>query len=76
MPQWLVTIRNATDQGMLERRAEVRPAHLKNVTALAAAGQIVAGGALLDEAVDVSGTVAVVDFPNRAELDEWLRSDP
>lgn len=76
MPHWLVTARNGRDPGVSARRSEVRPAHLRGVQALAASGNILAGGALLDDAGGAIGSVAIVDFPDRAALDDWLRTDP
>ena len=37
-------------------------------------GQVLLGGAILDEAGDMVGSVVLADFP--AELDEWLAGDP
>ncbi|MGI4801450.1 MAG: YciI family protein [Janthinobacterium lividum] len=76
MPQWMVTARNGSDDDVSARRAAARPAHIENVTALAASGHILVGGALLDGHGGPIGSVAIVDFPDRAALDVWLTTDP
>ena len=44
--------------------------------ALRRVGQVLLGGAILDEAGDMVGSVVLADFPTREELDEWLAGDP
>ena len=39
-------------------------------------GEIVAGGALLDEAGGMAGSAVIVDMPDRAAVDAWLARDP
>ena len=34
------------------------------------------GGAILDEAGDMIGSMPLVDFPGRDDLDAWLTRDP
>ncbi len=34
------------------------------------------GGAMLDEAGTMVGSVMVFDFPDRARLEAWLKNDP
>lgn len=34
------------------------------------------GGALLDDAGKMIGSVIVVDYPSREELDNWLKVEP
>ena len=34
------------------------------------------GGAMLDDSGKMIGSVMVFDFPDRAQLDVWLKSDP
>ena len=54
----------------------VRPAHLENVMPMVEAGQLKAGGAILDDAGKMIGSVTICDFPDRAALDHWLATDP
>jgi uncharacterized protein YciI len=37
---------------------------------------LIAGGAILDEAEQMIGSTMFVDFDSKAELDQWLASDP
>jgi hypothetical protein len=54
----------------------VRQAHLSNVAPMVDAGQLKAGGAILDDAGKMIGSVSILDFPDRAGLDHWLATDP
>ncbi len=76
MPQYVVTAHDGTDPDAMARRMAARPAHLANVKPLVEAGRIIAGGALLNDAGDMIGSVSLVDFPDRAALDQWLATDP
>jgi uncharacterized protein YciI len=76
MPQYVVTAHDGTDPEALARRMAARPAHLENVKPMVADGRIIAGGALLNDAGDMIGSVSLVDFPDRAALDHWLATDP
>ena len=56
--------------GMLEKRMEVRPSHLEGMKALGK--QIICAGGLLDEEGKMKGSALVMEFPDRAALDEYL----
>jgi uncharacterized protein len=74
--QWLIIARDGTDAQAQERRMAARPAHLENAAKLQAAGHLLVGGALLDGDGRMIGSACVAQFATRAELDEWLRTDP
>ena len=74
--QWLIVARDGTDAAAEARRLRARPAHLENAARLQDAGHLLMGGALLDDAGRMIGSAAVAQFETRAELDEWLRTDP
>jgi len=57
------------------RRAAARPAHLSTAQRLKAAGHFLEGGALLDEGGKMVGSMLLMEFPSRAELDAWLAAD-
>ncbi|MCR4825117.1 MAG: YciI family protein [Bacteroidales bacterium] len=59
---------------MLDRRMAVRPRHLEGMEKLG--GHVVCAGGLLDEAGKMKGSVLVMDFENRAELDQYLANEP
>ncbi len=61
-------------EGMLEKRMEVRPRHLEGMKALGK--RIICAGGLLDEEGRMKGSALVVDFPDRAALDEYLANEP
>jgi len=76
MPQYVVIAYDGTDAGALDRRMAVRPAHLENVKPMVESGQLKAGGAILDDAGRMIGSVTICDFADRAGLDRWLATDP
>jgi uncharacterized protein YciI len=76
MPQYLVVAWDGNDAGAKDRRLAARTAHFANVGPMAEAGQIMLGGAILDDGGEMIGSACVVDFSTRAELDAWLASDP
>lgn len=59
---------------MLDRRMEVRPRHLEGMARLGS--HVVCAGGLLDEAGKMKGSVLVMDFQSREELDEYLANEP
>jgi hypothetical protein len=74
--QWLIIARDGTDAEAPQRRQAARPAHLENAAKLQAQGHLLVGGALTDETGNMIGSAAIAQFATRAELDEWLRTDP
>ena len=66
---------NAYDgENMLEKRMEVRPRHLEGMDRLGK-HVVCAGGRLNDEGKPV-GSVMVMDFDSREQLDEYLKAEP
>lgn len=61
-------------EGMLEKRMAVRPRHLQGMEKLGA--HIICAGGLLDEDGKMKGSVLVLEFANRDELDEYLAAEP
>ena len=61
-------------QGMLEKRMEVRPRHLEGMAKLG--NHVVCAGGLLDEEGKMKGSVLIMDFPSREELDQYLANEP
>ena len=74
--QFLVTAYDGKDDGALDRRMSVRKAHINGANVLKEAGHLIAGGAILDEAEQMIGSAMFVEFDSKAELDQWLASDP
>jgi uncharacterized protein YciI len=74
--QFVIMARDGTDPEAVGRRQAVRPYHLDGIQPLVDAGNILTGGAILDDDGNMRGSVLLVDFPSRAELDAWLDHDP
>ncbi len=73
--QFVVIAYDGTDAGAPDRRLTARPAHLENARRMKAAGTLLTGGAILDDHGTMIGSLLLVDFPSRTELDAWLASD-
>ena len=58
----------------LEKRMEVRPQHLENMSKVN--GKVICAGGLLDEGGKMKGSVLIMDFDSRALLDEYLNLEP
>ncbi len=66
---------NAYDgENQLEKRMEVRPKHLENMERLGK-HVVFAGGRLNNEKKPV-GSVMVMEFDSKEELDEYLKTEP
>jgi uncharacterized protein YciI len=74
--QWLIIARDGADDGAEQRRLAARPAHLENAARLQAQGHLLVGGALVDDDGRMIGSACIAQFATRAELDQWLRTDP
>ena len=61
-------------KGMLEKRMEVRPRHLDGMRMLGK--HIICAGGLLDDEGKMKGSALILDFPDRAALDEYLSNEP
>ena len=70
--QYIITAYDG--ENALERRMAARPRHLEGVKNLGT--HILCAGGLLDEEGRMKGSVLVVDFEDRNELDEYLKSEP
>jgi uncharacterized protein YciI len=74
--QFIVIGTDGDDADAPARRARVRPIHLEAIRPFVERGQILIGGAILDEAGSMVGSMILAEFDTRDELDEWLRKDP
>jgi uncharacterized protein len=66
---------DGTDADAPSRRASARPAHLATAKRLKQAGHFLEGGAILDDEGKMRGSMMLMEFPTRAELDAWLAAD-
>ena len=60
--------------GKLDKRMEVRPRHLEGMARIAE--HVLCAGGLLDENGKMKGSVLVMEFQDRAELDAYLAQEP
>lgn len=74
--QFVVLGYDADDVEALERRMAARPDHIVVSDELARNGHVISRAAILDEEERMVGSVMIVDFPSRADLDEWLEREP
>lgn len=76
MPQYVITARDFEDEKALERRQQARPEHLEMAKKLKEKGNFVKAAALIDQNEDMIGSVMMMDFENREEMELWLKSEP
>ncbi|RXJ99685.1 hypothetical protein CRU98_06565 [Arcobacter sp. CECT 8986] len=63
------------NENALDKRLEVRDAHVEGAKKLMNEGKIINAGALIEEDQMVGSTL-FVDFENDDELNEWLENEP
>ena len=61
-------------EGMLDKRMEVRPRHLEGMAKLGK--HVVCAGGLLDDAGKMKGSLMVMEFETREELDDYIAHEP
>lgn len=76
MKTFLVIAHDADDEDRPARRAAARPDHLERIVPFVASGQIVAGGAMLNNDDDPIGSAFFATFETQDALQEWLDADP
>ena len=67
-------IRAYDGKGMLGKRMEVRPRHLEGMERIRQ--HVVCAGGLLDDEGKMKGSMLVMEFESRQELDEYLANEP
>ena len=70
--QFIITAHDGSN--MLGKRMEVRPRHLEGMAILS--NHIICAGGILDEDGKPKGSVLVMEFESRAQLDEYLANEP
>jgi len=74
--QFLLTAFDGTDPEAPERRLKVRQGHLDKISILKKNGEVVFGGAILNDDGQMIGSMIVYDFPDRLSLDKKLKDEP
>lgn len=70
--QYIITAYDGENK--LEKRIEVRPRHLKNMSSIK--GNVLCAGGILDDAGKMKGSVLILDFESESNLEEYLSSEP
>ena len=69
------TIIKAYDgEGMLDKRMEIRPRHLEGIERIKE--HVICAGGLLDDEGKMKGSVLIMEYENREQLDEYLANEP
>lgn len=67
-------IRAYDGKGMLNKRMEVRPRHLEGIDKIR--DHVICAGGLLDDEGNMKGSVLIMEYENREQLDEYLANEP
>lgn len=74
--QFLITAFDGKDSKALDRRLSARDNHLARGKEFSESGNILKGGAILSDAGSMIGSILLVEFGSRVEVDEWIKKDP
>tara|TARA_B100000686_G_scaffold274238_1_gene292211 strand:+ start:3178 stop:3447 length:270 start_codon:yes stop_codon:yes gene_type:complete len=69
--KFLIVAHDGKGKKAKDLRQTVRPTHLQRIK-----GQFEVAGALLDDDGEMIGSMPVVDFRNRRDLDAYLKREP
>jgi uncharacterized protein YciI len=73
--QFMVLAYDGTDSLALERRLKMRAKHISLGNELVKSGNMLFGVALLENK-QMIGSMLIVDFPTRTDVDKWLEIEP
>lgn len=74
--QFAVIGLDGKDESALSRRMAAREAHLKLGKTMREEKHLLYACALLDDSEQMMGSIMVVDFATREDLDNWLKIEP
>ena len=74
--QFLITAYDGKDEDAITRRMSVRPKHLENITHVKEKGSVICAGGIKDSEGHPIGSVLVMEFADRAMLDDYLANEP
>jgi uncharacterized protein YciI len=74
--QFLLVARDGRDEQAPNRRLRAREQHIALGDKMVASGHMLYGGAILDDDNNMIGSVLILDFLDRTELDAWLKVEP
>ena len=61
-------------EGMLDKRMEIRPRHLEGIKKIKE--HVICAGGLLDDEGKMKGSVLIMEYESREQLDEYLANEP
>ncbi len=61
-------------EGMLDKRMEIRPRHLEGIERIKE--HVICAGGLLDDEGKMKGSVLIMEYESREQLDEYLANEP
>jgi uncharacterized protein len=73
---FLIIAHDFRDPEAPSRRQRHRPAHIEGIRRMKIEGTFLEGGAMIDDEGRTVGSMVLVDYPSRAEVDAWLAADP
>ncbi len=73
---FIITGRDGSDAGALERRMNAREEHMRGVDELVRKKRLLYAAAMLDDAGTMIGSTMIVDFESREALDLYLATEP
>ncbi len=74
--QFIIIAYDGTDEGALQRRMEVRDAHLQAAQKMYENGKLLYAAGIFDDNGRMAGSMMICDFPSRQKLDLWLKTEP
>ncbi len=76
MQQYIMHAWDSTGEDALERRMKVRPSHFESARKLKENGNFVFAGAILNDEEKMIGSMMVVQFETKEQLQHWLDTEP
>jgi uncharacterized protein YciI len=76
MNQYVIIAKDGKDEEALARRMKHRPAHFELMKSYKKEGKFITGGAMLDEAGKMIGSVVTLQFENEDALNTWISEEP
>ena len=76
MKQYVIIARDGNDEEAINRRMAARPIHLAGAKNLKEHNQFLLGGAILDDAGKMAGSVMIVQFETDEQMKEWYDNEP
>lgn len=73
---FLIIAHDGTDERALDRRLAARGEHLESITRLKAEGKALYGTALIGDDAQMKGSVLIMNFETREELDRYMADEP